>query len=476
LKCAVVFGLRKLLDTAKAINEGKLSSSQGRKIITDEVCMAGDLGVNHIMAVAVLARIMWPRQCLTEPIIAGTLCNAVRKKVFGMDKKMTTEPIRKAAAQAGEICGLQPLVSEHLLCEGIKNGPGLDCFSPDQSFYWISTMSNADGTIFELPVNGEWCNLVRRSEDDDQQVISQRTLGDHHEHIFHWWLGEGDRLSSLIQYVKDCECNGEDPFALIHCTTKGASEQSKDEGVRLFVAYMDQHKMNLSDLPKKTAAQVQAWKDGQEVGFKKTTSKRLSASHKTSFVLGANHSKSSPSLQNAVANTTGPHLSGPHSSTIAQRAPSKETIINLFSTAETFWMAKYGRRMPKVDYDWQSGTGSRAAWCPKLSGGGSDVELKETSTFPPCAAIKKEVELVSGRGVGFRNKKSAKMAMWWSVIMTVPDLEMLVNWAGSLLGTSVSVDLYTDPGRKEVFARLGREGETGLYVQYNSRKHWIQRT
>ena len=103
LKAEMLYGLRVLLSIVQEANAGVLSKENAVKKLHG-VKFAGDLTGNHLFSVAVLRGIIAPREFLTTPTVAKTLCNAVRKRLFNNDKDMTDERICKATEMLVKIC------------------------------------------------------------------------------------------------------------------------------------------------------------------------------------------------------------------------------------------------------------------------------------------------------------------------------------------------------------------------------------
>jgi hypothetical protein len=111
------------------------------------------------LAVAVLRGLIAPRDFLTEPIVAKTLCNGIRKRLFDGSAKMTDARIRKATQMASENLSLTLLAGEHTLCESAhaawacasacaakarvkKDTSGKDGYQREQDFFWIPSTKN----------------------------------------------------------------------------------------------------------------------------------------------------------------------------------------------------------------------------------------------------------------------------------------------------------------------------------------------
>ena len=92
LKAEMLYGLRVLLSIVDEANAGVLSKDGAVKRLK-QVKLAGELTGNHLFAVAVLRGLVTPRDFLTMPVVAKTLCNAVRKTLFDENKNMTDERI-----------------------------------------------------------------------------------------------------------------------------------------------------------------------------------------------------------------------------------------------------------------------------------------------------------------------------------------------------------------------------------------------
>lgn len=150
LKAEMLYDLRVLLSIVDEANSGVLSKENALKKLK-EVKFVGDLTGNHLFAVGVLRGLIVHREFLISPIVATTLCNAVRKGLFHGDMGMSNNRIQKATKMASESLGLHMLCGEHALCESVRatkgNSPGNDAFHKDQDFVWASSEYNVDNKI-----------------------------------------------------------------------------------------------------------------------------------------------------------------------------------------------------------------------------------------------------------------------------------------------------------------------------------------
>ena len=92
LKAEMLYGLRVLLSIIEDSNSGEISKQEAVKRLK-EVKHVGDLLGNHLFAVAIQRGLIVPREFLTQPVVAKTLCNAVRKRLFNGDANMKDERI-----------------------------------------------------------------------------------------------------------------------------------------------------------------------------------------------------------------------------------------------------------------------------------------------------------------------------------------------------------------------------------------------
>ena len=171
-----------------------------------QVKLAGDLTGNHLFAVAVLRGLIAPREFLTMPVVAKTLCNAVRKRLFDDDKDMTDERIRKATEMASDNLGLHMLGGEHALCESVraaKGQSGKDAYHRDQDFVWMSsTEMNGEVGIINTIRPGK--KTIHRNEDQDRKAFHKIRSGDSNQVKHQWWIPEPNRTDCLVHFVKEC--------------------------------------------------------------------------------------------------------------------------------------------------------------------------------------------------------------------------------------------------------------------------------
>ena len=92
LKAEMLYGLRVLLSIIEDSNSGEISKQEAVRRLK-EVKHVGDLLGNHLFAVAIQRGLIVPREFLTQPVVAKTLCNAVRKRLFNGDANMKDERI-----------------------------------------------------------------------------------------------------------------------------------------------------------------------------------------------------------------------------------------------------------------------------------------------------------------------------------------------------------------------------------------------
>jgi hypothetical protein len=207
LKAEMVYGLQVLLFIVQEVNSGTMSKKEAEKI--QEVKFAGDLTGNHLFAVGVLRGLIVNHQFLKEPIVALTLCNAVRKRLFHSDKGMTNDRIRRAVAMASDNLGFNMLAGEHALCESIRGiKSGNDAFHKDQDFLWISKEQGSDCMITEIRRGRR---PIYRAEESDCRDFETLNLEDSSRVKHQWWLPEPNRTDCLVHFVNECVDSGSDP-------------------------------------------------------------------------------------------------------------------------------------------------------------------------------------------------------------------------------------------------------------------------
>jgi hypothetical protein len=233
LKAEMLYGLRVLLSIIEDANSGVLSKINAYKKLKG-VKFAGNLTGNHLFAVAVLRGLIVPREFLSTPIVAETLCNAVRKTVFHGDKEMTNDRIRKATEMATEKIGLNMLGGEHALCESVRaekktSSPGTDLYFKAQDFVWISSDHHGDnGIITELRYGSK--KAIIRPDDKDRNAFHQLHQEDSNPVQHQWWIPEPNRMDCLSHFVKECLANNGNPLQVMHSSANGRDNANKDEG------------------------------------------------------------------------------------------------------------------------------------------------------------------------------------------------------------------------------------------------------
>jgi hypothetical protein len=251
LKAEMLYGLRVLLSIVEEANSGILSKDNAVKKLK-EVKWAGDLTGNHLFAVAVLRGLLAPREFLTKPVVAKTLCNAVRTNIFDDDKSMTDERLRKATKMATKHLGIHMLGGEHALCESVRagkgNDPGQDAYHRDQDFVWISSYEkNGDVGIINDLRPGK--RTIRRNEDQDRKAFHKITSGDSNQVKHQWWIPEPNRMDCLAHFVRECLANNSDPLEVMHPSSKGREKSSQEEKKRCGEDTLQWHQTKLTLTP-----------------------------------------------------------------------------------------------------------------------------------------------------------------------------------------------------------------------------------
>jgi hypothetical protein len=255
LKAEMLYGLRVLLSIIEDANSGVLSKTNAVKKLKG-VKFAGDLTINHLFAVAVQRGLIVPREFLTTPIVAETLCNAVRKKVFHGDKEMNNDRIRKATEMATEKIGLNMLGGEHALCESVRAEkktptPGTDVYFKAQDFVWISSDHHGDnGIISELRYGSK--RAILRPEDKDRNAFHELHREDSNPVRHQWWIPEPDRMECLSHFVKECLASNCNPLEVLHPSANARDGAKKDEERELWKKYVTtpSNKINVDSLPR----------------------------------------------------------------------------------------------------------------------------------------------------------------------------------------------------------------------------------
>jgi len=241
LKAELVYGLRVLLSIITETNTGSLSKVDADKRARKEIRLCCGAKMNEIFAVAVLLGLIVPRDFLLLPIIPGTLCQEVRKRLFDDDSDMSNERIRKCAEKAAECMNLHLMSVEHALTDMVL-GPRSDMIVMKETITWIEEYAPLqDGVIHSL--RGEDGRAFERSESTDKAMfafINKETREDNLVH-HHWWRRKPTRHSSFMQFMKDCYKSAEEH----HSTTYNGYALNTNVAVvpvRLLCPSIQEHK------------------------------------------------------------------------------------------------------------------------------------------------------------------------------------------------------------------------------------------
>jgi hypothetical protein len=259
LKAEMLYGLRVLLSIIEDVNAGKLSKQEAKSKVIGEVKFAGDLIANHLFAVAVLRGLIIDREYLTKPVVAHTLCRAVRTSLFQDGDDFSDDRIRTATERASFRLGINVMAGEHALCEIVRlakdESPGNDGFCNNQDFLWISQKNGHDATITELRRIDNRTVRVYRTMEDDQITFEEIPKEDSNEIKHRWWIPEPNRHDCLLHFVRECECQGGNPMEVIYPSSKASDKSTKKEETKLWTNYITAkskaNNINIEELPDK---------------------------------------------------------------------------------------------------------------------------------------------------------------------------------------------------------------------------------
>ena len=142
--------------------------------------------------------------------------------------------------------------------------------------------------------------------------------------------------------------------------------------------------------------------------------------------------------------------------------------IRLSFHAQRAWKERHGKELPAINAFGDSYKKVGVVWTQSIAV--SDNKPWYTTTdYPPSVLDDCAVNLPNGDGVAFRNQKSARQALWWRIICTVPLVGNRRRWADELLGEHSSVLLVVSPPTQP-WCRLSRDDSGSFWVEYNGRK------
>jgi hypothetical protein len=252
LKAEMIYGLRVLLSIIEGANSGELSKEETFKHISREVKYAGDLVANHLLAVAVLTGLLLPRNYLTEPRVAQTLGNSVRRTLFHDHKTMTHARISKGVELASESLGISVLVGEHGLCETVRERKGKkaghDAFHRQQDFVWIAQDDRKSGKISEMRHGNKMPKY--RLEEDDRDAFHKLSRVDRNDAKHHWWEPIPERQTCLEHFVKECISANSDPLEVMYSSASAKEKSGSEENASIWRKYIAQHKIDDRNLPR----------------------------------------------------------------------------------------------------------------------------------------------------------------------------------------------------------------------------------
>jgi hypothetical protein len=495
LKAEMVYGLRVLLYIVQNANSGQLSKKEAGKKLGD-VKYAGDLMGNHLFAVTVLRGLIVNRQLLKEPVVALTLCNAVRKKLFHGDKEMSNDRIRTAVGRASDNLGFSLLIGEHALCESIRGEKaGNDAFHKDQDFLWISEGKGSDGMITEIRRGRR---AIYRTEESDRRDYDSLDHDDSTMIKHRWWLPKPDRTDCLVHFVKECISTGSDPMEVLYSSKKGKESASEEEKIMLWKKYVTKasNKIDTSKLPieLRSIHLVQASKASKKKGTSKASRQidatklpiELRSIHKKASKAElartpVAHKESGEGTSNVVTNVEKDHgrkRKARSSANDNMHGTIEGTIVKLIdleTMAKTLWREHYGVSMPNIKPFGDSYKSIGTVWTMSVD---QEQPVYTTTEYPPSILDEcmislpdegeEESTVVEQQRFAFKTQFHAKMALYWWIICTIPTVPSRIKWAKEILGEHTSAVLYTT--RSPMWTILSKGHEGSITVEYNGRK------
>jgi hypothetical protein len=447
------------------------------------------------LAVAVLSGLLLPRDYLTHPTIAETLTNKVKETLFNDDDKMTKARIIKGVQYASESLGISMLVGEHGLCEfvrGKKEGnnknEGNDAFHRHQDFVWISESDMKDGRISEIRCDTQ--KLKYRTEDLDRNAFDRLSRVDRNHVKHRWWVPpHSERTACLVHFVKECMGHNSDPMEVMFPSATAKERSGKQENVSMWKRYIDQHRIDVSDLPVgmrhlhldrqtksmtgRKQGKTKATKTGGPTSIKTMNSARLSGEKRKKTDQG--EEKDNEKKQEGGET----ELKRRHSR-ISRKAPkvssgvacaSKEgevvvVSVDLQTDAENALKERYGRNVPEINRSGASYSKIGYVWKhrivdQKVQSGNLSLE------YPPSRLDESCISIPDNGGKGWSRSKDSKLALWWWIICNVPPARSRREWAEAKLGNNASAVVLHNT---KMWCTMYRSVTGSIWVEYKGRK------
>jgi hypothetical protein len=432
----------------------------------------------------------------------------VRKKHFNDDKMASNDRIQKGVKQAARELGINMLAAEHLCCESIKDGNKgrHDSHHPKQSFAVISITDPGDDIIREFHYGGEGKKdiVVYRTEEEDLKYAREYPKEDNYPVMFPWWEGDGSLASFIVKYVKNCEKNHQDPFRVIYQTALQAKRAPTNDGIKRFSVLLTTNKIDLSIVPRRTAGKI--------ARFRKETKERTEEGSIYSEEEGLQHKscaddslvgnsdkddedddgKRSSFLSVVSPNDNHVKYSSSESSSFLRSVPRRVTVhrsmlerrskmndsklggvrqicLSLSETAKCMWRYRYNESLPVLCTDYLSTDGC-SGWVTSFDQFPMD---RSAIKYPPSSAMDKLVTTKNGTVVGHHDKRNAKRAFLWWIVLCVPTTDNLIRWMELTLAGSEQVEMYLDTECRYLFATIGKFSKERFYVRYKDRRCWM---
>jgi uncharacterized cupredoxin-like copper-binding protein len=484
LKAELLYGLRVLLSIIEDANAGNLSKKDAFTKVLAEVKFAGGLIANHLFAVAVLRGLIIGREFLTQPVVALTLCNAVRKTLFQGGVEFTDERIRKATEKASNHLGVNRMVGEHALCEMVRGAkdksPGYDCFSQNQDFYWCNDDNGNDQTITEIRNISGRTVRIRRTEADDLNAFEDIPKKERNNVNHRWWLPEPNREDCLLHFVKECARNGGNPMEVLYPSSKVCDKSSTNLETKLWNTYITKksNKIDIDKLPEilrchptsndnleKERENIDNQKKGA-MGTRMVIKKRMK-----NVRVGRVSKKRKATLEELTVTRmellNDKKIDDKRNTTVAPTSKGRHTVkFDLDGDARVAIHNYYGNSRFEIETFGDNYKGLGTVWtCNiKLPDGRS---MYTTTDYVPSVLDNLAVLLPNDDGYAFRSVKIAEQALFWWIICTQQTESHRQVWANKLLGDHRSVVLKTT---RNDWCTLFLNEQGEYWVEYNGRK------
>jgi hypothetical protein len=475
LKAEMLYGLRVLLSIVEDVNSGAVSKEDAFKRLKD-VKYVGDLTGNHLFAIAVQRGLIVPREFLTRPVAAKTLCNAVRRWLFNDDPNMTDVRIRKATEMASENLGLCMLGGEHALCESVRatkgHAPGNDAYHKDQDFVWISSDLEEDNPIITELRDGR--NIFTRSEEQDRITFQQLMRQDKNKVQHRWWIPKPNRTDCLAHFVKECLANGSNPMEIMHSSARGSLSSCKDEEIAIWKHYVTKksNKINISLLPKQVhhlhqGASHRGVSEG--VSQNEKVKARTMNSRETKRNTNTPIAMKPKVVEVTVDKKETARKREKRNTSTSAATTSKVVKVNLGRIAKNAWKECKGEELPEINPFGDSYSSIGTVWTQSIAVPNKSP-VYTTTEYPPSVLDECSIPLPDQEGVAFRTKADAKMALYWWVICTVPSVKSRRKWAQKLLGDDASIATIFEERMTTMWCTLTLSTDGSFWLEYKGRK------